>query len=76
MALDKFEKLEEGLCRLLEAYESLAREKREMLASQGSKDEELAALREKVARLEREKEQVRERVDGLLARLETLMQGA
>ncbi len=76
MALDKFERLEDGLSRLLEAYEALSAENRELLASQGPKEEELAALREKVSRLEKERDQVRERVDGLLARLETLMQGA
>lgn len=76
MALEKFERLEEGLGRLLAAYEALSAENREILASQGDKDKEVAALREKVARLEKERDQVRERVDGLLAKLETLMQGA
>lgn len=76
MALEKFERLEEGLGRLLAAYEALSAENREILASQGAKDNEVAALREKVARLEKERDQVRERVDGLLAKLETLMQGA
>ncbi|MBI2400572.1 MAG: cell division protein ZapB [Deltaproteobacteria bacterium] len=76
MALEKFERLEEGLGRLLAAYEALSAENREILASQGAKDNEVAALRDKVARLEKERDQVRERVDGLLAKLETLMQGA
>lgn len=76
MALDKFEKLEDGLGRLLAAYEALSAENREIMAAQGSKDEEIAALKERVAKLEKERDQVRERVDGLLARLETLMQGA
>lgn len=76
MALEKFERLEEGLGRLLAAYEALSAENREILASQSAKDNEVAALREKVARLEKERDQVRERVDGLLVKLETLMQGA
>jgi len=76
MALEKFERLEEGLGRLLAAYEALSAENREILASQGAKDNEVAALRDKVARLEKERDQVRERVDGLLVKLETLMQGA
>lgn len=76
MALDKFEKLEEGLSRLLAAYEALSAENREINAVHGSKDEEIAALKEKIARLEKERDQVRERVDGLLLKLETLMQGA
>lgn len=76
MALEKFERLEEGLGRLLAAYEALSAENREIQASQGDKDKEVLALREKVARLEKERDQVRERVDGLLAKLETLMQGA
>lgn len=76
MALDKFERLEEGLGRLLTAYEALSAEKREAVAAHGSKDEEIAALKERIAGLEKERDQVRERVDALLARLETLMQGA
>jgi len=76
MALEKFERLEQGLDRLLAAYEALSAENREILASQGAKDNEVAALRDKVARLEKERDQVRERVDGLLVKLETLMQGA
>lgn len=76
MALEKFDKLEEGLSRLLAAYEALVAENREILASQSSKESEMAALREKVLRLEKEREEVREKVDGLLMKLETLMQGA
>ena len=76
MALEKFERLEEGLGRLLAAYEALSAENREILSSQGVKDNEGAALREKVAKLEKERDQVRERVDGLLAKLEALMQSA
>jgi len=76
MALEKFEKLEEGLGRLLAAYEEVSVQNRESLASRETKDLELAALREKVARLEKERDQVRERVDALLVKLETLMQGA
>lgn len=76
MALDKFERLEDGLGRLLEAFEAISAENRELRASQGQSEQELAALREKVLRLEKERDQVRERVDGLLARLEALMQGA
>jgi predicted nucleic acid-binding Zn-ribbon protein len=75
MALEKFERLEEGLSRLLTAYEALSAEKREMLASYGAKDIEIASLKEKVAKLEKERDQVRERVDGLLVKLESLMQG-
>lgn len=76
MALEKFEKLEEGLGRLLAAYEEVTSQNREALASREAKDLELAALRDKVAKLEKERDQVRERVDALLVKLETLMQGA
>jgi regulator of replication initiation timing len=76
MALDNFERLEQGLGRLLTAYEELSVQNRESLASREAKDLELAALRDKVAKLEKERDQVRERVDALLAKLETLMQGA
>ena len=76
MALENFERLEAGLGRLLTAYEELSAQNRESLASREAKDLELAALRDKVVKLEKERDQVRERVDALLAKLETLMQGA
>ena len=76
MALENFERLEQGLGRLLTAYEERSAQNRESLASREAKDLELAALRDKVAKLEKERDQVRERVDALLAKLETLMQGA
>lgn len=76
MALEKFEKLEEGLGRLLAAYEEVSAQNRDALASRETSALELAALRDKVSKLEKERDQVRERVDALLAKLETLMQSA
>ncbi|HBG47682.1 MAG TPA: hypothetical protein DDW94_11955 [Deltaproteobacteria bacterium] len=76
MALDRFERLEEGMTRLLAAYETLSAEKEGFKEAVSSKDLEIAGLKEKLKRLEGERDQVREKVDGLLARMESLIQGA
>lgn len=76
MAMEKFARLEEGIDRLLSGYEALrgvnAGLKEELL----SKTREVDALKERLASLEAEKGGVRERVDGLLERLEGLIQNA
>lgn len=76
MALENFERLEEGLLRLLAAYEAVSAEKEALNDALSSKDLEIAELRKSLKKLEGERDQVREKVDGLLARLETLIQGA
>lgn len=76
MALDKFQRLEEGLNRLLAGYEGITATNRELMGSLAAKDLLITELKEKISRLEGEKDQVREKVDGLLSRLEGLIQNA
>ncbi len=76
MALEQFDRLEEGLLRLLAAYEAVSAEKEALNAEISTRDLEIAELRRNLKRLEGERDQVREKVDGLLAKLETLIQGA
>ncbi|WKZ33597.1 MAG: cell division protein ZapB [Thermodesulfobacteriota bacterium] len=76
MVIEQFERLEAGLLRLLAAHEAASAEKEALKAEISSKDIEIAELKKNLKRLEGERDQVREKVDGLLARLETLIQGA
>lgn len=76
MSLEGFDKLEEGLGRLLKIQEGLAAENQELKDSVGLKDLEIEELREKLNALEEEKKLVKEKVDVLLGRLEGLIQGA
>lgn len=76
MALDKFQRLEEGLNRLLAGYEGITASNRDLMDSLAAKDLLITELKEKISRLEGEKDQVREKVDGLLSRLEGLIQNA
>lgn len=76
MTLDKFERLEEGLTRLLAAYETLSSEKEGFKEVLASKDLEIDELKTKLKKLEAERDEVRDKVDGLLEKLETLIQGA
>ncbi len=74
MALDKFDKLEEGLGRLLQSYEAIKAENNSLLNAVRSKNQEIEELKEKVKRVDLERHQVKEKVDTLLARLDSLMQ--
>ncbi len=76
MALEKFDRLEEGLGRLLFSFETLQTENLELRDALGAKGLEVEALKEKVARLEEEKLVVRKKVDTLLSRLDGLIQSA
>lgn len=76
MALDKFQRLEEGLSRLLDGYEGITATNRDLMDSLAAKDLLVTELKEKISRLEGEKDQVRVKVDGLLSRLEGLIQNA
>ena len=76
MALDNFDRLEAGLTRLLAAYETLAAEKEGFKEVLAAKDLEIAELKSKLNKLEGERDEVREKVDGLLEKLESLIQGA
>ena len=71
--IDKFEVLEEKITQLVEAYASLINEKTALGEKLAEKEVEIQGLMEKVARLSRERETARERVEGLLNRLERLI---
>ncbi len=74
MALDKFDKLEEGLGRLLKNYEVIKAENRDLANAIRAKNQEIEELKEKVKRIDRERLLVKEKVDTLLAKLDSLMQ--
>ena len=74
MALDKFDKLEEGLGRLLQSYEAIKVENNGLLKTVRAKNQEIEELKEKVKKVDQERHQVKEKVDTLLARLDSLMQ--
>lgn len=76
MPLEKFEKLEDGIVRILKSYEALKAENSGLREALDIKGRELDELRERVKKLDREKVQVRERVDTLLEKLNALTQGA
>jgi len=76
MALDNFDRLEEGLTRLLSDLETLRAENRGLKEVLRAKEAEVETLNEKIGRLDKEKGLVKEKVDGLLERLEGLIQRA
>lgn len=76
MALDNFDRLEEGLARLLADYETVKAENRGLKEVLRAKEADVEALNDKVARLDKEKGLVKEKVDNLLERLEGLIQRA
>ena len=71
--VDKFEVLEEKITQLVEAYASLSNEKNALGKKLAQKEMEIQGLMEKVAQLSQERETARERVEGLLNRLDRLI---
>jgi archaellum component FlaC len=71
--VDKFEVLEEKITQLVEAYASLSNEKNALGKKLAQKEIEIQGLMEKVDRLSQEREAARERVEGLLNRLDGLI---
>ncbi|HZX35206.1 MAG TPA: cell division protein ZapB [Thermodesulfobacteriota bacterium] len=72
-----FIELEERISRLLSSYSALQDEKKrleEELRQRNAGTKELEDLREKVKRLEKEKGVVKEKVSGLIQRLDGLIQ--
>ncbi len=67
---DKFEILEEKIIQLVEAYTSLQNEKKALGEKLAQKEIEVKELVEKVTRFSQEKEIAREKVEGLLNRLD------
>jgi len=71
--VDKFEVLEEKITQLVEAYASLADEKNGLGKKLAQKEIEIQGLMKKVDRLSQEREDARQRVEGLLNRLDRLI---
>jgi uncharacterized protein (TIGR02449 family) len=74
MGTSRFEELEERVNQLLKGWEDLEVENRALRASLEGKEMELRELIGKVKQFDREKVQVRDRVDTLLTRLDTLIE--
>jgi len=75
MSIEKVEALEERISRVIELVKNLKEEKLRLEGEVGSLREELAykkALEEEVEKLEREKEQVRARLENILKGIEQL----
>jgi len=70
---DKFEILEEKITQLVEAYASLTNEKAALGEKLAQRELEIQGLIERVARLSKERETAREKVEGLLNRLDILI---
>ncbi len=70
---DKFDVLEERITRLVEAYSALRDEKVTLGERLAEKELEIQQLREKVSYLSREREAAREKVEGLLTRVDRLI---
>ena len=68
--VDKFEVLEEKITQLVEAYAFLSNEKNGLGQRLAQKEIEIQGLMEKVGRLSQEREAARQRVEGLLNRLD------
>ena len=71
--IDKFAILEEKITQLVEAYASLADEKAALGKKLAQKEIEVLGFMEKVSRLSQEREAARERVEGLLNRLDRVI---
>ena len=71
--IDKFAILEEKITQLVEAYAALSNEKAALGKKLAQKEMEVQGLLEKVARLSQEREAARERVEGLLNRLDRVI---
>ncbi len=71
--VDKIELLEEKVTQLVEAYASLKNEKISLGERLAQRDLEIQGLNERLARLSQERETAREKVDGLLVRIDRLI---
>lgn len=76
MTLERFEMLEEGLTKLLDGYEQLKTENQDLKTVIGAKELEIRELQGKMKELDKERNMVREKVDKLLGRLDSIVQGA
>lgn len=70
--LDRFDKLEERIARLLDRYAGLSAENNALKAALEAKDREIEELRDMLERHGKEKGAVKEKVELLLTRLDGL----
>ena len=71
--LDKFDVLEEKIAQLVDAYSTLRNERTALGEQLAQKDLEIQKLKDKVSQLSREREVARQKVEGLLSRVERLI---
>ncbi|MBI5237586.1 MAG: cell division protein ZapB [Deltaproteobacteria bacterium] len=76
MALERFDRLEEGISKLLGMCEGLKHENGALKEAVVEKEAEIRELSIRLKRLDKEKTTVLEKVDTLLGRLDALIQGA
>ncbi len=71
--IDQFDVLEKKIGQLVESYSTLQGQKAAISEQLIQKDTEIKNLRDRVAQLSREREIAREKVEGLLSRVEHLI---
>ncbi len=71
--MDKFDVLEDRIDRLVEAYSALREEKESLRNRLAERELEIQKLREKLSHFSRERELAREKVEGLLTRVDRLI---
>jgi predicted nucleic acid-binding Zn-ribbon protein len=71
--MDNFDALEDRINRLVNAYSALREEKEALGHRLAEKELEIQKLKEKVSHFSRERELAREKVEGLLSRVDRLI---
>ncbi len=71
--IDKFDVLEGKISQLVDAYSTLRDEKTALGEQLAQKELEIQKLKEKISHLSREREVAREKVEGLLNRVDRLI---
>ena len=71
--MEKFDLLEEKISRLINSYSGLREEKTALEERLAEKDLEIQKLKERISLLSREREAAREKVEGLLNRVDRLL---
>ena len=71
--MDKFDILEEKINQLVDAYSALRREKDSLGERLAEKESEIQKLQERINQFSRERDMAREKVEGLLNRVDRLI---
>ena len=71
--MEKFDILEEKISRLIDSYSALREEKTVLGERLAEKELEIQKLKERISLLSREREAAREKVEGLLNRVDRLI---